>query len=295
MLQGDATNGPRVCPARHVRSALRGGLDARTLARRGLLSLATLLPALQSLIDLQAIESKAEDARRRIADAPGRIAALDARLADARAGVEAAMAAIAANQAARRDIEKELAVAQQRVSKYMDQLMEAKTNREYHAFQHEIATFGEQVQGLEGQIIEKMVEADDLDARLKAAQARLAGDEKALTAERAAIERDVAELTDLLSDAAAQRTAIAATLTPPLLAQFDLLFKNRKGVAVTRLEAGGHCAACRVGLRPHLANQVRNNDQIIQCDSCQRILYYIPPPKPAAEAAPATAPDTPPA
>jgi predicted nucleic acid-binding Zn-ribbon protein len=255
-----------------------------------------LLPALQSLIDLQAIESSADDARRRIADAPGRTAALDATLADARAGVEAAKAAIAANQAARREIEKELAVVQQRVSKYKDQLMEAKTNREYHAFQHEIATFSEQAQAFEGQIIEKMVEADDLDARLKAAQARLAADEKAVTAERAAIEREVAEMKDLVTRATAERAAIATTLSPQMLAQFDLLFKNRKGLAVARLEAGGHCSACRVGLRPHLANQVRNNDQVIQCDSCQRILYYVPPPKPdAAAAAAPPAPDAPPA
>jgi uncharacterized protein len=254
-----------------------------------------MLPALQSLIDLQAIESRADDARRRIADAPGRIASLDAKLADARAGVEAAKSAISTNQSARREIEKELAVVQQRVSKYKDQLMEAKTNREYHAFQHEITTFSEQAQGFEGQIIEKMVEADDLDARLKAAQARLAADEKALTAERAAIEREVAEMKDLVSHATSERAAIATTLTAQLLAQFDLLFKNRKGLAVARLESGGHCSACRVGLRPHLANQVRNNDQIIQCDSCQRILYFVPPPKPDPEAAPSPEPDAPPA
>jgi predicted nucleic acid-binding Zn-ribbon protein len=248
------------------------------------------LPALQSLITLQAIESRAEDARRRIADAPARIAALDARLAEARAGVEAARAAIAANQAARRDIEKELAVVQQRVSKYKDQLMEAKTNREYHAFQHEIATFTEQVQGFEGQVIEKMVEADDLDATLKAAQGRLAADEKAVAAERLAIDREVAEMNDVVRHAAAERADVSTRLSPQQVAQFDMLFKNRKGVAVARLEAGGHCAACRVGLRPHLANQVRNNDQVLQCDSCQRILYYVPPPKPEADAAAAPAP-----
>lgn len=243
-----------------------------------------MLPALQSLIDLQAIESRADDARRRIADAPGRIAALDAKLADARAGVEAAKAAVAANQAARRDVEKELAVVQQRVSKYKDQLMEVKTNREYHAVQHEIATFTEEVQKFEGQIIERMVEADELDSALEAAQSRLEVDAKAIAAERSAIETEVTTLHDVVATSAAERAAIEKTLPAHLVAQFDLLFRNRKGIAVTTL-VGVHCSTCRVGLRPHLANQVRNNDQIIQCDSCQRILYFVPPPKPGAEPA----------
>jgi len=26
---------------------------------------------------------------------------------------------------------------------------------------------------------------------------------------------------------------------------------------------------------------IRQNDTIVQCDSCQRILYYVPPPPPA--------------
>jgi predicted nucleic acid-binding Zn-ribbon protein len=35
-----------------------------------------------------------------------------------------------------------------------------------------------------------------------------------------------------------------------------------------------------VRLRPAVFAEVRKNDQIVQCDSCQRILFFIPP-KPA--------------
>ena len=33
---------------------------------------------------------------------------------------------------------------------------------------------------------------------------------------------------------------------------------------------------CRVRLRPQLYNDVRLNRTLIQCESCQRILYYPP-------------------
>jgi hypothetical protein len=34
---------------------------------------------------------------------------------------------------------------------------------------------------------------------------------------------------------------------------------------------------CHVRLRPQVFNNVRRNTEIIQCDTCQRILYFVPP------------------
>ena len=69
--------------------------------------------------------------------------------------------------------------------------------------------------------------------------------------------------------------------------------KGRKGVGLARA-VDGLCEACRVRIRPHLYNQLRSGEQIIQCESCVRILYYVPsPPKPDGETpAPDAAPPT---
>ena len=47
----------------------------------------------------------------------------------------------------------------------------------------------------------------------------------------------------------------------------------------------GLCSVCHVRLRPYVFQQVRQNDAIIQCESCRRILYYAPPPSATANAA----------
>lgn len=235
-----------------------------------------MLPALTSLIALQDVASRADDARRRIAEAPTRIQALDAQLASATQAVESAKAALAENQAVRRDLEKEAAVAQQRVSKYKDQLMEAKDNKQFHALQHEIATFGEEVSRVEGLIIERMVEGDDLTAKLKAAEAALAVSKKSVASQKAAIETESAALSASLEGLTAERARISKDLAASQLSTFDTMFKARKGVAIARV-VDGLCEACRVRVRPHLYNQIRAGDQIIQCESCQRILYFIPP------------------
>jgi len=52
--------------------------------------------------------------------------------------------------------------------------------------------------------------------------------------------------------------------------------------AVLEVAREQKCAACNVLLRPQTYNEVKNNEQIMTCDSCSRILYYDP----AHEAAP---------
>ena len=93
---------------------------------------------LERVIALQQLDSAAHDATRRLAEESEREKAFDARLQLARDQLAAAKARLAENQNARRVVEKEVAVHQGRLSKFRDQLMEVKTNREYQAIQHEI-------------------------------------------------------------------------------------------------------------------------------------------------------------
>lgn len=252
-----------------------------------------MLPALTSLIALQDVAARAEDAKKRIGDAPARIQALDQQLAGTTATLETAKAALAASLTARRALESENGVAQQRVSKYKDQLNDAKDNRQFHALQHEIATFSTEVQRIEGLIIEKMVEGDELSATVKAAEAALATVKQSVAAQKAAIEQEVATLKGSLDGLLAERTAIAAAIPPGTLSTFETLFKARKNIAIAKV-TDGLCEACRVRVRPHLLNQIRASDQVIQCESCQRLLYMLPAP-PKVEAAAESQTQAPPA
>ena len=85
---------------------------------------------LQHLIELQDLDLAAERARRRIAELPGAQQSLDSRISDKSAEVAAVKARIAADQVARREVDKELAAVQTRLSKFKGQLMEVKTKKE---------------------------------------------------------------------------------------------------------------------------------------------------------------------
>jgi predicted nucleic acid-binding Zn-ribbon protein len=232
-----------------------------------------MLPDLQLLIRLQDVETRSADARRRIADAPGEIAALDAKLTAAQDAVSAAKQAVADNQAHRKTLDKDLLTAQQRLSKYKEQLMEVKTNTEYHAMQHQIEAASGEVAKVEEQILVGMLALDELNAALKAAEAQLKSQEGLLARERAAIEADAVDKTRVLAESDAERETILPSLSRPSLDLFQRVLKARQGIAVA-LAVNGHCSICHVRLRPQVYNTIITNDAIVQCDSCQRVLYF---------------------
>lgn len=233
-------------------------------------------PDLEHLIHLQQVETRAADAQHRIASAPDRIAQLDAKLTATHDAVTASTTALAENQSARRVLEKDQLAVQQRLSKYKEQLMEVKTNHEYHAMQQQIAATTAELGRVEEQILVSMMAGDEVSAALKAAQIQLKEDEVSIGEVRQAIESDARAAERTIAECAAERATVVAALSPSTLATFEYLLRARQGVAVAQA-ADGYCTMCRVRLRPMVYQHVRRNDEIVQCDSCQRILYFVPP------------------
>lgn len=230
-------------------------------------------PELEQLVKLQEIETRAAAAQRRMTDAPVQIAALDAKLTAARDALAAAKQAISDNQAQRRTFDKDLLAAQQRLSKYKEQLMAVKTNDEYHAMQHQIASATAEVGRIEEQVLVNMMDADELAARLKAVEASLKSDEALIARERATIEAETAAERQVAEQMAAARREVVAAVSRGALEMFERVLKARQGVAVAQA-IGGHCSICQMRLRPQVYNTILKNEGIVQCDSCQRILYY---------------------
>jgi predicted nucleic acid-binding Zn-ribbon protein len=231
-------------------------------------------PELERLVKLQETETRAAEAGRHIADAPAKIAALDAKLAAARQDLASARDAISQNQGQRRTLDKNLIEAQQRLSKYKEQLMAVKTNEEYHAMQHQIAAAHAEVGRVEEQVLINMMDADEVNAKLKAAEAALKAQETIVARERAAIEADVAEQRTIADRVAAERRELLPQISRGALEMFERVMKARQGIAVAPA-INGHCSICHVRLRPQVYNTIISNQEIVQCDSCQRILYFV--------------------
>jgi hypothetical protein len=244
-------------------------------------------PDLERVIRLQQLEDAAERARRTISDEPIRQQELAAALEVDRKTLEDERGHLAANQAAHREIEKELSMQQARLSKFLGQLMEVKTNREYQAMQKEIEVAQREIQKQEDRLLDQMLEFDEVTQHVKRA-------EQAFLHDRAANETERTDLAAQLADAqaatvrlAAERSALAAEISPPVLATFERVLRYRKISAVVPVR-DGRCAACQILIRPQTVNELRRNEIMFQCESCQRILYYENPPATAEPSAPAS-------
>ena len=232
-----------------------------------------MLPDLENLIQLQQLEHSASDTRDTIEGIPARLASLEVRVADRREEVSAATARLDEHRAQRRSLEKDLAEAQSQVSRYRDQLMAVKTNREYQAMQSEIAGGEAELQRLEDQLLERMLESDELSGEVTRAEQQLADDERLAETDRRSLEQERTKLAAVLDQIDSGRTDVADRLSPAIRSLFDTLSRERKGVAVVEASQG-LCTSCQVRLRPQLFNDLRSNSSLIQCESCQRILYF---------------------
>ena len=232
---------------------------------------------LERLIALQRLDTTVHDAERRLADEPERLTALDARLETAREQVASAKQRLADNQNARRVVEKDVAVHQGRLSKFREQAMAVKTNQEYHAIQHEMAFAQAEIKTLEDKILELMVEADDLSAAVKKTEGALATEQKTVDTEKKALAGESVQLKAQVEQLRAERGALVRAIDPKVLATFDLVSKRRNGLAVAEAR-DGICTICHVRLRPQIFNTIRRNEEIVQCDTCQRILFFAPQP-----------------
>jgi len=237
-----------------------------------------MLDALSSLIALQALDTAADVARKRVAEMPGLEKALSKTIADATAVVDGIKARLADNDAARRALEKETAVIDARMAKFEDHKTAVKTNQEFQALNHEIEVAQASKATLDDQVLERLTIADDLMAERQAAEAALTTittdvekQRAALRAERAALEAELARL-------ATERAAALPTIPAAALTKYTQIAKSRKGVAVSAM-VNGICTGCHVRLRPNIEQQVRKGDTLTQCDSCQRMLYYVAPEK----------------
>jgi len=232
-------------------------------------------PDIQHLIRLQHLDSEIESARRRIAEIPAVQDALATRLEQAAAAVAAVKQRLAESQTQRKAIETEVATIQTRLSKYKGQLLELKTNKEYTTMLHEIATAEAAIRSHEDRVLERMEEAETLTGELKAAEAELKTQQAAIAVERKSLEGEASALQRTADEKSAARGEAAKELSPQALKLFEHVSKQRKGLAVAEARDGG-CTVCHVRMRPQMFNEVRRGENLIQCESCLRILYFVP-------------------
>jgi predicted nucleic acid-binding Zn-ribbon protein len=239
-------------------------------------------PDLERLIELQRTDAEIQRLEAEIAALPRRVAEIESKLAEARAVVEKAKQAVKANEAGRRKLEGEIQAQQQKISKYRDQSLEVKTNEQYKALLQEINFAEGEIRSCEDKILEFMLDSETQERAIRSAEAELKTQTAAVEKEQAEARARTAEDQRQLAQWSAKRQALRAGIGDAALSHYDRVLKLRHTALAEVREQ--QCSACHVLLRPQKYVEVCANQQVLTCDSCGRILFYV-----AASEAPAPA------
>lgn len=229
-------------------------------------------------LELQRLDLRMAALKAEIALLPKQIAEIEKALASHLRRLEMDKAALAANGKERKRLDAEVAAQQQKISKLRDQMLQAKTNEQYRAFQHEIEFCEAAIRKAEDQTLEEMGSAEALEKNVKAAEAALAVEKKAVEAEKSrAKERTEADRAEL-AKLEAERAAVAAGVPKTLLAQYDRLrtryYPNGDVIAEAKDTT---CQKCFMAMRPQFFQEVKMGAGVHFCENCRRILYYDEP------------------
>ena len=233
-------------------------------------------PDIQAVIQLQNLDNRILGLKQEVAALPRHIAEIEKALVSHQRKLEADQAALAANQKERRKLETDIQGFEQKISRLKDQMLLAKTNDQFRAFQHEIGFAEDEVRKAEDRILDLMSQSEPLEANVRAAEASLAAEKKQVESEKAEARRrteiDKGEIAKLLEE----RKKLVATLPKDIYTVYER--KRKKFHALVVAEGtDGTCSACHITLRPQFVQDLRKGDELMTCESCGRLLYYHAP------------------
>lgn len=239
-------------------------------------------PAIPHLLELQRADQRIAALRSQLDEFPKRIREADTKLLNARREVAAGKEAHTNNLKERKTLELDVEQWKERARKYRDQSAAVKTNEAYKALQHEIANAEAEAAKAEDRLLEQMMAGEEIDRRIRTADAALKETEKTIETERKTIESQQAALQKELDAALAERETALAPVPEDLRDLYARIAKRHKGVALSEARTE-QCLSCGMRVLPHIYQELRRetNHEIYQCETCGRILY-------AVEAAPAS-------
>jgi predicted nucleic acid-binding Zn-ribbon protein len=234
-----------------------------------------MLPDIQHAIRLQILDDRVSALTKEIAALPKHIAEIEKKLEGHQRRLDHDKAALLANQKERKRLEGEIQSHDQKISKLKSQMMEAKNNDQYRAFQKEIEFASQEIRKAEDRILELMGEAEPLDKNVKTADTALATEKTHVESEKAGARERTAAHQKEIDGLKSERAAIVAQMTPSVASNYDRIRKGRAGVGITEAVAG-RCGRCNIVLRPQFYQDLKKGETIMTCESCGRILYYNP-------------------
>ncbi|MBD3347664.1 MAG: hypothetical protein GF400_00520 [Candidatus Eisenbacteria bacterium] len=230
---------------------------------------------LELLIELSRIDEGLQELELERESLPSEIAKLEARKQDLRDSIAEREKQLEETARERALQERELEKLSSRLEAEKARRLEIKTNEEYAALSLEIEQTSTRISEAEDTILRALETAEQASSGL--AEARREADREIadLDASAAELAAELGRLDDALAVKRDERLRLSKRIDGGVLGRYEriLLSKGDSAVAVV---SDGICSGCRIKLPPQTVIEVRRRDELIECQSCGRILLWKP-------------------
>jgi predicted nucleic acid-binding Zn-ribbon protein len=229
-------------------------------------------PDVKKLLDLQRIDQTIARMTRDVSSLPAERARREAELARLRAAYEKANAELQACEVAIRNTDNSVRESDAEIQKLEGRLNTVKNNAEYQATLLQIASVKRERGQAEEEGLEHIERLDGLKAAVEETSKALEDEQKVFAEFEAEAEKLKAQREEEVKDVRAEREAKLAEVPRELQQIYERLSPARSGEAVVACE-GDMCLGCYTTITPNLHARLMSGTAVVQCGSCQRILY----------------------
>lgn len=213
------------------------------------------------------------EGEQKLLQAPKKLKQMEDQLAEVRNKIEREKEIVEELEKERRKKEKELEGEKEKIKKLEVKLYDVKTNKEYQALLKEIESAKEANDRTEEDVLVLMDKVEDLRKDYENSQLELGRLEKESVAEKTVIEKETRSMDEIIAKLTTERDNLLSIVSDNLRTTYNILREKRGGIAVTNVR-NGVCLGCNMNIPPQLFIEVTKNKQLIQCPSCNRILFF---------------------
>jgi len=145
--------------------------------------------------------------------------------------------------------------------------------KELDAIQHEVANLKSRRSRVEDELLDQMERREDLEGRIKQAEAELAEAEDRLSEILGSSAVELKEIEAALVSRRSEREALGPELDEELLELYEDLRRQKKGIGAAALQ-DGVCQGCHQKLSALELERLKRTEGIRRCEYCRRILVF---------------------
>jgi hypothetical protein len=147
-----------------------------------------------------------------------------------------------------------------------------KNPKELVGLQQDLDSLKARQRELEDLDLEAMSVVEEVESGLAEAERRLSDLGARWQAEQEGLRQQRDDLERELQELKRRRSGQEATIDAEMIRQYEALRALHQGRAVAKVERG-ICQGCRITLPMHVLQRARRANHLVQCTSCERILY----------------------